>query len=131
NSQPNPGYHAGTNASNTPQAAVSCGPNAAGYNLIPSNSGVLPLDLLDATRGAGFVQFAIMAPSPASTTTYNESAALTGAATANSSGSITIQIVNASLINGGSIGATTALAVVMLAGLIGYRRLRVNTPTAR
>jgi hypothetical protein len=132
NDNPTPLYRTGTNASNTPQSTVNCGPGAPpGWVLYPNDTAVQAIDLLDTARGAGFVQFAITAPSPASTTTYNESAALTGAATANSSGSITIQIVNASLINGGSIGATTALAVVMLAGLIGYRRLRVNTPTAR
>jgi hypothetical protein len=124
-------YNAGTNASNTPQAALSCGPGQAGDPLNSGASGLQTIDLLDTARGAGFVQFSITAPSPASTTTYNESAALTGTAAAASSGSITIQVVAAALVNGGAIGGIAVFVAVMLGGLIGYRRLRVDTPTAR
>jgi hypothetical protein len=87
--------------------------------------------LLDTARGAGFVQFSVTASLPVSTTTYNESAAWSGTAAAASSGSITIQVVGAALVDGGAIGGIAVLVVVMLSGLIGYRRLRVNTPTAR
>jgi ABC-type dipeptide/oligopeptide/nickel transport system permease subunit len=40
-------------------------------------------------------------------------------------------VVAAALVNGGAIGGIAVFVAVMLGGLIGYRRLRVDTPTAR
>lgn len=86
-------YSAGTHASNTPQTANSCGAgNPAGYEYIAGNGGLQVLNTLDTTRGQGFVQWSMTAPSPATTTTYTEDGQLSGAGTGDptTSGTITI-----------------------------------------
>ena len=53
-------YSAGTNASNTADAAASCGTGAGPWSLYQAH--VQALDLLDTARGRGYVQYAISAP---------------------------------------------------------------------
>ncbi len=53
----NPLYGTGTTASNGTLHAATCGPGAVAYRYQPLNSGVENIDLLDKTRGQGFVQF--------------------------------------------------------------------------
>lgn len=52
----------GTNASNAADAAALCGPGSAGWEL--NGQGVRALDLLDAARGQGFIEFAFTSEAP-------------------------------------------------------------------
>ncbi|MER5418104.1 hypothetical protein [Streptomyces virginiae] len=87
-------FDAGTNASNSPNAIQVCGAGASGYPYAPqyNTSGITILDTLDATRGKGFVQFVMIAPSPDKTTKYPQSSKLTGGGTGDpeSTGSVTV-----------------------------------------
>jgi len=47
----NPAFDAGTNASNTAQTSLSCGPGGGGWVPVAANSGFSALDTLDTTRG--------------------------------------------------------------------------------
>jgi hypothetical protein len=86
------GYSTGTNASDTPDASVTCGPgsNVTGYLPDATNSAVQALDTLDQTRGWSFVQFEEFAASPSATTVYTQNAALTGGVTASDTSTITV-----------------------------------------
>ena len=55
-------FDANTNASNTPDAAMSCGPAPSNYTYQPNSSAFQALDLLDTTRGHGYVEYALTAP---------------------------------------------------------------------
>ena len=105
-------FDTGTAATNTPQTSVTCGGGGNGYVLAAENSGLLALNTLDTTRGQGFVQWSMTAPSPATTTIYTEDGQLTGSGTGNPTTSGTIT-VNASIgtplgnpwVLGGGLGA--------------------------
>jgi hypothetical protein len=115
----NPAFDAGTNASNTPQTTVTCGPGGGGYPFQAGNSGVQSLDTLDTTRGQGFVQWSMTAPSPGTTTTYTEDGQLTGSGTGDpsTSGTITIDAsVGTPLANPWVIGG--GLGVLSLTGAV-------------
>jgi len=59
----NASLRAGTNASNSADGAVSCGSGIAGtWNNQAVGSSVQAIDLLDATRGHGYVEYALTAP---------------------------------------------------------------------
>jgi len=59
----NAAFRAGTNASNSADGAVSCGSGIAGtWNNQAVGSSVQAIDLLDATRGHGYVEYALTAP---------------------------------------------------------------------
>lgn len=92
-----PDFNAGSNVSTTPQTMVSCGPGGpSGYVPETADDGVLALDYQDTTRGQGFVQWSMKAPSPATTTTYTENGQLTGPGTGDPTNTGTITI-NASV----------------------------------
>lgn len=57
-------FDAGTNASNTQDTTESCGAGGGSNNFAPrtGDNGVSSFDLLDTTRGAGYVQYALTAP---------------------------------------------------------------------
>ncbi|MEU0664318.1 hypothetical protein [Streptomyces lavendulocolor] len=57
---------------------------------MPDYSNELALDTLDTTRGEGFVEFKMTAPFPDVTTTYPQSASMTGVP--DSSGSVTVLV---------------------------------------
>ncbi|MEU0664229.1 hypothetical protein, partial [Streptomyces lavendulocolor] len=90
---PHPGgptFSSGTNASDTPITDPICGPGNAQYTYGAVHSNELALDTLDTTRGEGFVEFRMMAPFPDVTTTYPQSASMTGVP--DSSGSVTVLV---------------------------------------
>src|SRR5690606_7702669 len=60
----NANYRAGTNASSTADTAVECGPGQSGYAPIADFSAVESLDLLDTSRGQGFIEFAFTSEAP-------------------------------------------------------------------
>jgi hypothetical protein len=60
---------AGTNVSDTVDVAPACGPGDAAAVHIPGNSGVDTFDTLDASRGRGYVAYAMVAPADASAAT--------------------------------------------------------------
>ena len=120
-------FDTGTGASNTAQTAVTCGAGAGGYSQIPQNSGFLSLDTLDPTRGQGFVQWSMTAPSPGVTTTYAEDGQLTGTGTGDptTSGTITIDAsVGTPLANPWVIGGGVGLVVVAGTAAVLIRRRR-------
>jgi hypothetical protein len=116
-------FDTGTDASNTPQTADTCGAGAGGYAPSAANNGFIALDTLDTTRGQGFVQWSMTAPTPGTTTTYTEDGQLTGSGTGDptTSGTITIDasvgtpLANAWVIGGGlgALGLATAAYVVI------------------
>ena len=127
-----PTNNAGTNASNTPQSTVDCGAGNADYAYVPSNSAVEVLNTLDTTRGQGFVQWSMTAPSPGSTTTYTENGQLIGSGTGDpvTSGTITIDAsVGTPLANPWVLGG--GLCVLILAGggvaLVRRRRTEIES----
>lgn len=87
-----PTWSAGSNASTTPQATPTCGPGSSAFPPQALNSGVQDVNIIDTTRGQGFIQWSMKAPSPATTTVYTEDGQLTGTGTGNptTSGTITI-----------------------------------------
>jgi hypothetical protein len=119
-------FDTGTDASNTAQTSVTCGPGVAGdYVLDAGNSGLAALDTLDATRGQGFVQWSMTAPSPAMTTTYTEDGQLTGPGTGDpsTSGTITINAsVGTPLGNPFVIGGVVAGLGIAAAAIVYVRR---------
>ncbi|MBC9719680.1 isopeptide-forming domain-containing fimbrial protein [Streptomyces sp. TRM66268-LWL] len=88
-----------TNASNTSGQSGTCGAGQAGWTRAGASPRVLTLDLLDTTRSAGFVEFELTAPSPATTTDYPQSSTLngTGITTETGSGTITVLAVDSPL----------------------------------
>jgi hypothetical protein len=126
-------YDSGTDASNTPQTATTCGPGAGGYAPEPSNSGLEVLDTLDTTRGQGFVQWEMTAPSPSTTTTYTQTGQLTGTGTGNPSttGTITIAAtVGTPMANPEIAGLAVGGLLVVGLGVFGVRRQRGSGTTA-
>jgi hypothetical protein len=124
-------FDAGTNASGTAATALSCGAGIASYPFLSENSGLLSLDTLDTTRGQGFVQWQMTAPSPASTTVYTEDGQLTGTGTGDptTSGTITIDAsVGTPLANAWVLGGLVALVVLSGGGVFALaRRRRMRT----
>jgi hypothetical protein len=122
-----PDYDAGTNASNTAATALSCHAGSGGYPLFTGNSGFLALDTLDTTRGQGFVQWHMTAPSPATTTVYTEDGQLTGSGTGDpsTSGTITVDAsVGTPLANPWVLGGGIGVLAVATAGFVMVRRRR-------
>jgi hypothetical protein len=121
-------FDAGTNASNTPQTTNDCGAgNPAGYEYIAGNGGFQVLNTLDTTRGQGFVQWEMTAPSPTTTTTYTENGQLTGTGTGNPSttGTITVAAtVGTPMANPEIAGLTVGGVLVVGLGIFGIRRHR-------
>jgi hypothetical protein len=121
-STPNsPTFDAATGASNATVSSPTCGPGAGGYPFQALNSGVENVNLVDTTRGQGFVQFDMTAPSPPTTTTYTEDGQLTGTGTGDptTSGTITVDATTDTPLGnpwlaGGAAGivAATGLALV-------------------
>ncbi|MFB7175976.1 hypothetical protein ACFCYM_35005 [Streptomyces sp. NPDC056254] len=83
-------FDSGTNASNSPATAPTCGTGDGASTHIPMNSGYAALDTLDTTRGRGFVEFRMTAPFPLVTTPYDQTASMTGDGT--SAGKITVVV---------------------------------------
>lgn len=130
-STPNSGgaFDTGTDAANTAQTTLTCGPGAGGYAESAPNSGLLSLDTLDTTRGQGFVQWSMTAPSPATTTTYTEDGQLTGSGTGDpsTSGTITIDAsVGTPLANPWVLGGIAAGLGLAAAAVITVRRRRAT-----
>jgi hypothetical protein len=129
-----PAFDTGTNASNTAATSLSChaGVGSIGsYGLDTGNSGFLALDTLDTTRGQGFVQWQMTAPSPATTTTYTEDGQLTGSGTGDptSSGTITINAsVGTPLANPWVLSGLGALALAGGGTFAVTRRRRTSAP---
>jgi hypothetical protein len=117
-------YAAGTNVSDAPDAAPDCGPAQDVWSFSPGWSGVTPLDLLDTTRGQGFVEFEIVAPSPDVTTTYPQDSGMTGTGTGSpaDTGTITVEAFEIPAV--GSWPLATGMAVVGGGGLALIRRRR-------
>jgi hypothetical protein len=118
-------FDTGTAATNAPQTTDTCGPGVGTWTLIPANSGVLALDTLDTTRGQGFVQWSMTAPSPATTTVYTEDGQLTGSGTGDptTSGTITIDAsVGTPLANPLVIGGVAAGLGLVTAAIVFARR---------
>jgi hypothetical protein len=120
---PNAPFGASTGASSADVSAPTCKPGAGAYPYQAVNSGVTNIDLIDSSRGQGFVQFAMVAPSPDTTTTYHEDGQLNGAGTGNPTGSGTITVdaavgtpLGSPLLAGGVVGAG------LLAGGWAHRR---------
>src|SRR5690606_32526428 len=57
-------WTAGTNASNTADTELDCGPGDQNWAVHPAASGLQSLDLLDAARGQGFIEFAFTSEVP-------------------------------------------------------------------
>jgi hypothetical protein len=125
-STPNAPFGASTHASSGNVAAPTCRPGSGGYVYQPANSGVTNIGLIDSTRGQGFVQFAMVAPSPAITTTYTEPGQVNGAGTGNptTSGTITVDASLGTPLLSPWIGAGALLVV----GVTGASR---RTPRSR
>jgi hypothetical protein len=121
---PNPPFSAATGASGSSPASPTCGVGTTGYAPQAANSGVANIGLVDPTRGQGFVQFAMTAPTVTSTITEPQTCGLTGAGTGNPTctGNVTITAtVGAPLLN--LPVAVVALGLVGLIGLaVWYRR---------
>jgi hypothetical protein len=118
-------FDTGTAATNAPQTTDTCGPGVGTWTLIPANSGVLALDTLDTTRGQGFVQWSMTAPSPSTTTVYTEDGQLTGSGTGDptTSGTITIDAsVGTPLANPWVIGGVAAGLGLVAAAIVYVRR---------
>jgi hypothetical protein len=126
-------FRAGSTASNTRDIPIRCG-SGGSHAIAPLISGVQSIDLGDRTRGQGYVQFAMRAPSPAVTTVYHQSDQLmaTGSSNPVASGTITI---NASIAT--PWGSPLLLLPVGLIGAIvvglpsGRRRFRAPTRRLR
>ncbi|KPI11679.1 hypothetical protein OV450_8444, partial [Actinobacteria bacterium OV450] len=88
----NPAYGGNTNASDTADTAPDCQPGTATVVPNVNNTRVLPLDTLDTTRGAGYVQFAMYVPDVTSTTTFPQDATLNGFGTGTPSSSATVTV---------------------------------------
>jgi hypothetical protein len=85
------GYTTGTNASDTADAALTCGAGNATYAPDGLNSGLQALDTLDQARGYQFVQYNVTAPTGVGAAgTYTQPGALTGGVTASDTGTITV-----------------------------------------
>jgi hypothetical protein len=122
-------FDAGSNISTTPQTTDTCGPGISGWPLNSADSGVLSLDYLDSTRGQGFIQWQMTAPSPSTTTTYNQTGQLTGAGTGNPSttGTITVAAtVGTPMADPEIAGLAVGGLLVVGLGLFGVRRFRRN-----
>jgi hypothetical protein len=123
-----PAYAAGTNASDAPETAPDCGPAAAPWSFSQGWSGVTALDLLDTTRGQGFVEFEMVAPSPDVTTTYPQDAGMTGTGTGSPADTGTITVEAFEIPTVGSWPLATGMAVVGGGGLALIRRRRDAAP---
>jgi hypothetical protein len=137
-----PAFSSGSTASNSPSSTIACGTSTAAYSPAASLTGVTTYDLLDAARGAGYVEYALSAPaspSPAAcagafagTEAFNQSGTYQSAQTpvATSTGNLTVDfsaqsepcpvdpIPTVDPVVGG------ALAAVAGAGYLLYRRTR-------
>jgi hypothetical protein len=128
----NGAFDTGTSASDTPQTTLSCGPGAGGFTEIPSNSGFLSLDTLDASRGQGFVQFEMTAPQVNASTTEQQNGGLTGSGTGDptTSGSIIIAATGGASMADPWIAACAVGGVGLVAALVirgrGRRSRRVG-----
>lgn len=85
-------FDANTTASNTPISGASCGVAGTGYTAVSGNTGFAAIDLLDASRAHGFVEYALTAPTAPdiatcdagplpSTQAFDQAAALTSSPT--------------------------------------------------
>lgn len=89
---PSASWGTGTNASNTPDAALNC-PNIGSWPTHSTISDFQAVDLLDTSRGQGFVEYKMVAPAVTEAQAYNQSTTLTGTGTGNpsSNGSLTVE----------------------------------------
>ncbi|MER5418103.1 hypothetical protein [Streptomyces virginiae] len=120
-------FDTGTNASNVVDANQSCGPGGAGYPYVPQfqTSAVTTLDTLDTTRGEGFVQYTIIAPTLDTTQVFDQSATLNGTGQPTdpmSSGTITVDPALAVPLVNPYMGGLALLAGLTGAGLFTLRR---------
>ncbi|MFJ3176690.1 hypothetical protein ACIPJK_39065 [Streptomyces roseus] len=127
NIQPNitdAAYVGGTDASNTADSALSCGPGGGGYNFEPTLSSFQSFDTLDATRGEGFVEYTMIAPVVPATQTFTQDSTLNGPGTGtpSSSGTVTVDPALAIPLVDGFVAGTAALAGALGAAWSGYRR---------
>jgi hypothetical protein len=124
-----PPWSANTTASTTPQTAQTCGAGNSAFPYQPANSGFAAINIIDPTRGQGFVQWQMTAPSPATTTTYPEDGQLTGPGTGDpsTSGTITVNAsVGTPLADPWVIGGGVALLGVAGATYVIVRRRRTT-----
>lgn len=82
---PASGWGTGTSASNSPDTTLDC-PAVSGWTTHSTISDFQAIDLLDTSRGQGFVEYKMTAPAITETQVYNQSAALTGTGTGNPTG---------------------------------------------
>jgi hypothetical protein len=134
-STPNANFGASTGASSANVGGQRCQTGSVGYPYQPANSGYSNISLVDPSRGQGFVQFAVIAPSPPTTTTYTETGQVNGPGTGNpmTSSSITVDASFGapigSLSVAGGVGAAGLLAVTL--NVARRRRPRSRSRSAR
>ncbi|MFB7175967.1 hypothetical protein ACFCYM_34955 [Streptomyces sp. NPDC056254] len=118
------GYAGSTHASNTPDTTLACAPPSGGWAFAPANSGAISLDTLDTTRGEGFVEFTMIAPTLTTTQTFPQDSMLNGAGTNNpaSSGTVTVNPELAIPLIDEGVAAAVLFTGLLAAGVAVYRR---------
>jgi hypothetical protein len=87
------------------------------------------VDLWDRTRGAGFVEYAVIAPTGLdSTRTFDQTGSLTGLSQSSSTASITVNALESPIVN--PVVGASAVGVCAAAGLVLLARRR-RTPAGR
>ncbi|MBX3286244.1 MAG: hypothetical protein KF703_12925 [Actinobacteria bacterium] len=141
-------YVSGTNASNTPDATRSC-TTPSNWSLDASSSGLQVLDLLDTSRGKGYVEYSMTAPAeptaafcdaldgdPVTAESFTQNTALTSSAgTAPATGTLSVdwtQLTDpcpddiGNLIDPGTGLLTAGTLALAGAGVATYRRRRTT-----